>query len=97
MQVTYHREAEEELIGAMIWYEQQQSGLSDRFLRDIQDVEAQIVESPYRWPEVEPGIRKLNADRFPYRLIYRVRSDAIEVLAVMHQSRNPSYWHHRAG
>ncbi len=31
-------------------------------------------------------------ERFPYILIYQVRSDTIEFVAIAHTSREPGYW-----
>ncbi|WP_424204564.1 hypothetical protein [Sulfuricaulis sp.] len=32
---------------------------------------------------------------FPYGIIYRVRFDVIEIIAVMHLRRSPGYWKQR--
>ncbi|MBI3461482.1 MAG: type II toxin-antitoxin system RelE/ParE family toxin [Planctomycetes bacterium] len=34
--------------------------------------------------------------RFPYRIIYEVRSDEIVILAIAHNRRRPGYWSRRA-
>ncbi|MBA3346286.1 MAG: type II toxin-antitoxin system RelE/ParE family toxin [Gemmatimonadales bacterium] len=34
--------------------------------------------------------------RFPYSLLYRIETDRIYVLAVMHHRRRPGYWTDRA-
>ena len=42
-----------------------------------------------------PGVRSGPLNRFPYTLLYRTEGDAILVLAVAHQSREPGYWRRR--
>jgi len=38
------------------------------------------------------GRRRYLLRRFPYSIIYQVKSDNIRVIAVAHQRRRPSYW-----
>ena len=56
-------------------------------------IERRIVEFPLSASEVEqrPNVRVVAFVDFPYRLFYRVESDAIEVLAIRHTSRRPQF------
>ncbi|AUX43028.1 uncharacterized protein SOCE26_044680 [Sorangium cellulosum] len=54
-----------------------------------------IAEAPEQGPELEPGVRRLTLQRFPYGLLYVVEPDRILVLAVMHLRRRPGYWRGR--
>ena len=45
----------------------------------------------------ERDFRKLRIGKFRYFLIFRVRGDEIQVLAIAHSSRKPGYWKERAG
>jgi plasmid stabilization system protein ParE len=51
---------------------------------------------PERYPQVLAGVRRIVLARFPYSLFYRVRPEAIEILAVFHHRRDPVVWHRRA-
>ena len=42
-----------------------------------------------------PGVRTWPLKHFPYTLVYRVQGDLITVIAVAHQSKEPSYWQRR--
>ena len=42
------------------------------------------------------GVRPAKLRRFPYVVYYRVLADRIEVLAVLHGSRDPRIWQGRA-
>ena len=42
------------------------------------------------------GVRPAKLRRFPYVMYYRMLADRIEVLAVLHGSRNPRVWQSRA-
>jgi hypothetical protein len=39
----------------------------------------------------EGRLRKCRFDVFPYALIFRIQGDELQVLAVMHMSRQPGY------
>ncbi|AUX23813.1 uncharacterized protein SOCEGT47_043430 [Sorangium cellulosum] len=54
-----------------------------------------IAETPEQGPEIEPGIRRMLLQRFPYGLLYAVEPERILVLTVMHLRRRPGYWRGR--
>jgi plasmid stabilization system protein ParE len=54
-----------------------------------------IAEAPEQGPEIEPGIRRMLLQRFPYGLLYAVEPERILVLTVMHLRRCPGYWRGR--
>lgn len=45
----------------------------------------------------EGDLRKCRFDVFPYALVFRIRGDELQVIAVMHMSRRPGYWKERIG
>ncbi|HIJ94791.1 MAG TPA: type II toxin-antitoxin system RelE/ParE family toxin [Desulfuromonadales bacterium] len=72
-------------------------GLDADFLTKIEIALQDISEAPERWPVVRNNIRRQLIQRFPYSLLYRIDPDEINVLAVMHQKRHPSYLLPRRG
>ena len=64
----------------------------------------EALQESLRWARSEPLIfgcfegdfRKLKVGKFRYLLIFRIRGDEIQVLAVAHTSRKPGYWKERA-
>jgi len=42
-----------------------------------------------------PDIRSAKLRRFPYRVVYVIVGDDIDVLAVAHAKRRPAYWRAR--
>jgi toxin ParE1/3/4 len=88
-------EARAELNDATWHYERAREDLGDEFIEDFLLAITEIEETPTRWPEVEPGVRRFRMSRFPYALIYRVLSDSIDVVAIAHQSRREGYWRDR--
>lgn len=97
MRARYSAAAEAELAEAVDWYAASDDGerLVDRFLGEVARVESLARTRPRAWPEVEPGVRRIVLDRFPFSLIYRVMLDELQILAVAHHSRRPGYWRER--
>jgi len=95
MQVVSHPEADQELEGAALWYEQRQRGLGKVFLDEFERTLHRVVAEPERWRKIRGENRKLNFHRFPYAIVYSVRADAIYIKAVMHLHRRPFYWQQR--
>jgi plasmid stabilization system protein ParE len=95
MRVTYHPEAETELVAAVQFYERRVSSLGAQFL-DATDLAIRVIlDAPDRWPVIEGDVRCYRMPRFPYGIYYRVLQDQIRILAFKHHSRHPGYWHHR--
>jgi plasmid stabilization system protein ParE len=92
----FHPEAELEMEEAHGWYEQERPGLGDQFADIIRDSLSQIRENPDRFPVVRGDIRRSYPCKpFPFKILYRVRSSKIIVMAIAHQSRKPGYWKNR--
>lgn len=92
-------EAAEELLEAAEWYEERRLGLGAEFVGAVEKAMASASGSPKAaaiWPG-SPRHRSRVMDRFPYVLVYEVRSEAIEFVAVAHTSREPGYWLRRIG
>jgi plasmid stabilization system protein ParE len=92
MRVVSHPEADEELEAAALWYEDRQPGLGDAFVDEYERTLRRVVAEPERWRKVRGENRKLNFRRFPYAIVYSIRSEIIYIKAVMHLHRRPFYW-----
>jgi plasmid stabilization system protein ParE len=92
MLVNYDEAAREEGLAAAAWYGEQQGDLQTRFLEKWKDAENRIGANPEMHRCFEGELRKCRFEVFPYALIFRIRGDELHVLAVMHMSRQPSYW-----
>lgn len=93
--VGFHRDAQAELADAATFYEESRRGIGSAFVLAVQEAAALISDYPEGGPIIAPGIRRWLVQRFPFALIYRVREEEIEVLAVMHTHRKPGYWRTR--
>jgi plasmid stabilization system protein ParE len=90
------RPAQEEMLEAAFYYEQQAGGLGQDFLRKVQSAIDEIAQHPTRWPKVRADIRRRRVHRFPYAVLYEDQPQEIVVIAVMHLRRHPAYWIDRA-
>jgi plasmid stabilization system protein ParE len=88
-------EAAEELEAAATWYSNERPELLSKWRLAIKETLASIVETPTLWAPDRSGIRTVLVKRFPYKIIYGVRDEAIEIFAVAHTSRRPGYWRGR--
>lgn len=95
MRFRWHGEARAEVNDAASFYKEKQSGLAVRFLDSLEDALRRIERHPLAYRQVENDVRKCRVTHFPYGVIYRVRSEYIEILAVMHLRRTPGYWKER--
>ncbi|MBN1444287.1 MAG: type II toxin-antitoxin system RelE/ParE family toxin [Planctomycetes bacterium] len=98
MKLELHPQAETELLEASSWYDEQLPGLGDDLLAELAHWLQIIAEAPLAWPKwpdgpaLEPPIRRVLADRFPYAIASRAWSDRIQILAFAHASRRPFHW-----
>jgi len=93
--LRWHGEAKAEVDAAAAFYQDKQPGLAIRFLDRLEEALRRIQRHPlaYRRAEgIEGDVRKCRVRHFPYGVIFRTRSDVIEIIAVAHLRRWPGYW-----
>jgi toxin ParE1/3/4 len=95
MSITYHPDAEAELIKAAKFYEKRVPGLGSEFLDAVDHAVGVIEEAPNRWSILEEDIRQYKMRRFPFAIYYRVLPDLVRILAFKYSSRRPDYWRYR--
>jgi plasmid stabilization system protein ParE len=93
--VTFHEEAEAEIVEAARYYETKAPGLGLSFLLDAGDAVDQIGARPEAFQVVTGNVRRKVLRHFPYNVLFAIEPDRIRVLAVGHQKRRPGYWRHR--
>ena len=95
MKIRFLTMAETEVDNAVSWYQEQTEDQSLNFLNEL-DRAVQVIKAfPHLAAEIEPDIRRFVLHRFPYSLIYGIEKDAIVVIAVAHDHREPGYWSDR--
>src|SRR4051794_26581899 len=86
--------AEVDLTDAAVWYEQQKKDLGREFLTEVDAAITRGAENLYRFPCLRrrPEVRRVLTDRFPYRVFYVRRPDAIVVFRVLHAAQHDREW-----
>ena len=93
--IVYHCEADVELVSTAKRYKCQSETLGRAFLHAVHATLAKIQADPERFPFYDRPARACLLRKFPYRVVYEILPDAIQILAVMHTSRNSGYWKQR--
>jgi toxin ParE1/3/4 len=90
--------ASEEWAAATRWYEERRPGLGGEFHEAVVAALALIETHPEigSLSAVRMATRELTLSRFPYKIVYRVRTDDLYVVAVAHAKRRPGYWRNRS-
>ena len=94
--VVLRPEARAEAHRAKAWYDEQVSGLGNRFVLALDAAVEAIGQRPEAFPKVYGEFRQCLVRRFPYTVYFRIAEDAIVVIAVHHQRRDPARWQRRA-
>ena len=93
--VVLRPEAQQDLLSARDWYDQRQTGLGDTFAVQVSAVFDHLAAMPESFTVHWQDVRSCRLRRFPYVVYYRALADRVEVLAVLHGSRDPSAWQSR--
>jgi plasmid stabilization system protein ParE len=90
-------EVDVDLLVAEEWYEQQQSGLGQAFLRDVVAAVDRILLNPlvYRVRYGRKPVRWAYTNRFPYRIIFHIDDDTVVIDTIIHTARHHRVWKKR--
>lgn len=69
--------------------------MGDAFQIEIHQLSLSAAENPERYPEVDVGVRRAVAKRFPFSIYFRDYGEEIFVFSVFHGRRNPRVWEGR--
>jgi plasmid stabilization system protein ParE len=77
------------------WYAERSPIAAQAFATEVNACVERVGEAPDRWPLYLRGTRRYLFPHFPFSLVYRVRNEEIEIVAVAHHRRRPGYWRSR--
>lgn len=81
-------DAQADILDAARWYEDQQPGLGEALVAEIDAVFQRIKRGPLRFRIAYRGLRIALSHRFPYGVYYLTRDEEIIVVGVLHQRRD---------
>jgi len=79
--------AEADLETATRWYDAEQPGLAQRFLKDVDRSFARLRERPLQFPVVAGDVRRALMHTFQYAVYFRVSNEIIVVLGCAPSTR----------
>jgi plasmid stabilization system protein ParE len=94
LRVVILASAEADVTDAAIWHQGQRSGLGEEFIAEVEAVIQSAAANPRQCPLFRrtPEVRRALTKRFPYRVFFIVRSDAVIVFRVLHGARHDREW-----
>jgi hypothetical protein len=95
MKFYFHPQANTELDETVQYYENCQIGLGLEFAGEIYAAIRRIIEYPDAWSVLSENSRRCLVNRFPYGVIFQIKSDALRIIAVANLHRKPGYWQKR--
>lgn len=95
MKFYFHPDAEAEFDRGVEYYEQRQPGLGLEFAEEVYATISRIIQYPDAWSALSKNSRRCLINRFPYGIIYQVKSQHLRIVAVAHLHRRPDYWRKR--
>ena len=93
--VVFHPNAEEETLHAVEWYAERSAIAARTFIDELNRMVRLASDLPEAWPMSFGNTRRIVFQTFPFDLVFRVKDEVIEIVAVAHQRRRPYYWLNR--
>ena len=89
-QLQVLQKAREDMQKSADWYNEQQSGLGQRFLLHVVNTFRLIEANPLHYEEkFSKQFRFARVAIFPFVVVFKIKEDRVVVNAVFHTSRNP--------
>jgi plasmid stabilization system protein ParE len=87
--------AAQEVESTYAWYAAWDVAAARGFREELRQAVDAVAASPQTWPRYWSRARRYVFPRYPFSLIYIVRGEALEIVAVAHGRRRPGYWRSR--
>ncbi|MFC4232675.1 type II toxin-antitoxin system RelE/ParE family toxin [Parasediminibacterium paludis] len=83
--------AQQDTYDAFEWYELQRSGLGEELLKELELAYCKIAAHPehYGFIDGRKDLRDFLLRRFPFLIVYRIKGNLIDVVAVHHAKKHP--------
>jgi plasmid stabilization system protein ParE len=95
MQLFFAPAAQVELDEIFAYLEGEEAGLGYRFTADVDEALGRIQLYPKAWHPLGRNLRRCHLKPFRHGVIYRIRGDQAEIIAIAHDSRRLGYWRNR--
>jgi toxin ParE1/3/4 len=90
------RPVEDDVIAAALWYDEQQPGLGDDFLDEVEVAVASLAANALLYSIRFANVRCLRLRRFKrYGIYYVIHENEVHLLAIHHGARDPEWLRQR--
>jgi plasmid stabilization system protein ParE len=93
--IILHTEAETEILEALEWYAERSALAARAFGQELMSMVVLADRSPASWTGSFGNTRRIVFPHFPFSLVFRMKGETIEIVAIAHQRRRPQYWRDR--
>ncbi len=84
--------AEQDLHETRAWFRENAPHLDHEFHQALRETFDDLRMYPRMYAELHRGTRRALIRRFRFAVFYRVAGQAIQVIAILHQARDPQVW-----
>ena len=95
MKIAFLDAAKSEFDDAIDYYDEQRFGLGLEFDEELEQALERIDHYPEAWSPLSSRVRRCVLNRFPYSVIYEIRSEIIIIVAIQHHHKEPESWRSR--
>jgi plasmid stabilization system protein ParE len=95
MKIDFLDAAKSELDDAIDYYDEQRWGLGLELEEELEQALERIDHYPEAWSQLSSRVRRCVLNRFPYSVIYEIRSQIIIIVAIQHHHKEPESWRSR--
>ncbi|HTK22022.1 MAG TPA: type II toxin-antitoxin system RelE/ParE family toxin [Mucilaginibacter sp.] len=71
------------------WYNEQQAGLGDLFLDELEGYYDKLEELPLAYSKIKKNFRQAVLHKFPYVIVFEIIKKEVVIYSIFHTSRNP--------
>jgi toxin ParE1/3/4 len=90
--VRFLEEAQDELLEQIVFYEEREKGLGERFRLAVQAAATLAATHPKLGSPWKLRTRRVFPKGFKFSVIYRIEPEELVVFAIAHFRRRPTYW-----
>ena len=90
--VIIKAEAHKDVLNAFFYYEEQQQGLGEKFLKSLDERYSDLLIHPYNYSFINEDplkvLRDVRLKKFPYVIVFEIADDIVIVYAVHNLKRH---------
>ena len=90
--IKFAREASNEFLDSVEWYEARSVVLGLRFTDEIDSTIERIRLNPELYSSIVDDIKRIQVNKFPFSIFYKIEDDTLVILRIFHNKKKPIAW-----